>query len=497
MTVGTALLAVAGLLLLNGFFVLAEFALVKLRPTRVETLIEEDIGPARLVRHIQTHLDEYLSVCQLGITLASIGLGFVGEPAFAALLTPLLGSVAWAHGVSITLAYVIVSFLHILFGELIPKSLAIRAPERSALGVARLLQGSRVVLWLPLKLLNGSANLILRLIGFGAPARDPLHSEDEIRLILELSQSAGSMSFRQLLLMENVFDLRGLRVRDAMRPSGAVRVLRAGAPWEENFAVIRDSRFSRFPLVEHDGGKPIGMVHVKDLLLEAPEGPARVDLRRIARPTQVVREDATLESLLAELQRRHRHMAIVLDAADRWTGTITLEDVLEEIIGTIEDEFELEPPFFLADAVTPGRIVLGLEAATLEDAIREAIRRVPPGELPLPPGRIVDAVIERERGMPTLLASGLAAPHARLDIRDPVLIFARSDPGVTVPGRDERAHLLFVLLTPMRNPRAQLRLLARVAGLLDSEYVVDRLREAESAALVLEVIRAADPVALG
>jgi mannitol/fructose-specific phosphotransferase system IIA component (Ntr-type) len=106
-------------------------------------------------------------------------------------------------------------------------------------------------------------------------------------------------------------------------------------------------------------------------------------------------------------------------------------------------------------------------------------------------------VIERERGMPTLLASGLAAPHARLDLRDPVLVFARSDRGVTVPGREERAHLLFILLTPVRNPRAQLKLLARVAGLLDSEYVVDRLREAESPALVLEVIRDADPVALG
>jgi tellurite resistance protein TerC len=391
----------------------------------------------------------------------------------------------------------VVSFLHILFGEQVPKLLAIRAPEESALIVARPLRLIRAAFWLPLVLLRGSTSLVLRLLGFGSPARDPTHTEDELRIILELSQSAGSMSFRQLLLMENVFDLRDLRVRDAMRPSGSVRSLQADAPWQENYAVIRESRLSRYPLVEYDGGKPIGIVHVKDLLLEAPEGPARVDLRRIARPAQLVREDAPLESLLADLQRRHRHMAIVVDAADRWTGVITLEDVLEEIIGTIEDEFELEPPFFLADALSPGRIVLELEAATLEQAIREALRKVPAAELPLPAGRIADAVIERERGMPTLLASGLAAPHARLDLRDPVLVFARSDRGVTVPGREERAHLLFILLTPVRNPRAQLKLLARVAGLLDSEYVVDRLREAESPALVLEVIRDADPVALG
>ncbi len=497
MSAGTALLAVAGLLLLNGFFVLAEFALVKLRPTHVEALIDEGVGAARLIRHIQTHLDDYLSVCQLGITLASIALGFVGEPAFAGFVLPFVGSAVWAHGVSVTFAYVVVSFLHVLLGEQVPKLLAIRAPEASALVVARPLRWFRAALWLPLVLLRGSTNLVLRLLGFGAPAREPLHSEEELRIILELSQSAGSMSFRQLLLMENLFDLRGMRVRDAMRPSGSVRALRAGAPWEENYAVIRDSRLSRYPLVEHDGSKPFGIVHVKDLLLEAPEGPARVDLRRIARPLHVVREDASLESLLADLQRHHRHMAIVVDATDRWTGIITLEDVLEEIIGTIEDEFELEPPFFLADAVTPARIVLGLEAATLEEAIREALRRVPAAELPLPAARVADAVIERERGMPTLLASGLAAPHARLDIRDSVLVFARSDAGVLVSGRDERAHLLFILLTPLRNPRAQLRLLARVAGLLDSEYVVDRLREADTPALVLEVIREADPVALG
>jgi CBS domain containing-hemolysin-like protein len=496
LSVGAALLAVAGLLLLNGFFVLAEFAMVKLRPTQVEARIDAGDARARVVQHVQSHLDDYLSVCQLGITLESIALGFVGEPAFAAFLQPFVGSAAVAHGVSVTFAYVTVSFLHVLLGEQVPKLLAIRAPEESALVVARPLRLFRAALWLPLLLLRGSTSLVLRLLRFGGPARDPLHTEEEIRIILELSQSAGSMSFRQLLLMENVFDLRGIRVRDAMRPVGAVRVLRAGAPWPENFSVIRDSRLSRFPLVEQEG-KPIGIVHVKDLLLEGADGPARVDLRRIARPPQVVREDATLESLLADLQRRHRHLAIVLDASDRWTGIITLEDVLEEIIGTIEDEFELEPPFFLADALTPARIVLGLEAATLEEAIREAVRRVPPGDLPLPPGRIADAVIERERGMPTLLASGLAAPHARLDIRDPVMIFARSDRGVGVPGRDEGAHLLFILLTPARNPRVQLRLLARVAGLLDSDYVVDRLREAASPALVLEVIREADPVALG
>lgn len=492
-----ALIAVALLLLVNAFFVLAEFAMVKLRPTQVDALVHAGNPRAGLVAHIQAHLDEYLSVCQLGITLASIGLGFVGEPAFASLLQPLLGSWAWAHGVAIGFSYLMVSFLHILFGELVPKSLAIRAPERSALEVSRFLKAARFLLWVPLMVLNGSANLVLRLVGFGAPAEEAEHSEQELRIILELSQSAGSLSFRQLLLMENVFDLRAVRVRDAMRHRDGIAVLRVDAPWETNFAVIQKARQTRYPLVD-GGGKPLGIVHVKDLVLAGPEGIGHPDLRRLARPFQTVREDASLETLLGDLQRRHRHMAIVLDASDRWTGLITFEDIIEEIVGTIEDEFELEQPMFLADGLTQGRVVLGLAAESLEAAIREALARVPVSELPIPAARIANAVVERERGMPTLLARGLAAPHARLDeIREFVLVFARSEEGIPVPGRDERAHLLFIMVTPGRDPRVQLRLLARVAGLLDSEYVVDRLREAENAEQVVEVLRAADPGALG
>jgi CBS domain containing-hemolysin-like protein len=496
-TVGAALLAVAALLALNAFFVLAEFALVKLRPTRVEALVNEGKTGARLVEHVQSHLDEYLSVCQVGITLASIALGFVGEPAFAHLFQPFFGSTRAAHGVAIGVSYVLVSFLHILFGELVPKSLALRAPEASALAISVPLRATRYVLWLPIMLLNGSANLVLRLFGLSAPPDELKHSEEELRIILELSQSAGQLSFRQLLLMENIFDLRSLRVRDAMRTKGGASVLRVDAPWEANYAVIKSSRATRYPLIDANE-KPIGIVHVKDLVLSGPGALAQPDLRALARSFATVREDTRLETLLGDLQRHHRHMVLVVDESQRWTGLITLEDVIEEIVGTIEDEFVLEAPLFLADGLTPGRVVLGLEAETLEGAIREALRRVPANELPFPSARIAEAVIERERGMPTLLARGLAAPHARLDdLRDFVLVFARSDGGVSIAGREERAHLLFILVTPGRDPRVQLRLLARVAGLLDSEYVVERLREADSPAQVVEVLKEADPMALG
>ena len=485
------------LLLLNAFFVLAEFAAVKMRATRIEELVDQGNPRAKLVQNIQAHLDEYLSVCQVGITFSSIGLGFVGEPAFARMLEPILGSWAWAHAVAITMAYVVVSYLHILLGELIPKSLAIRRTEGAVLMTAMPLRFFRTIFYVPLVVLNGSANFLLRLFGVTARLRDARHTEDELKIILARSQTMGMMSFRRLLLLENVFDLGDLTVRDAMRSRDDVKVLQADGSWEDNRKIIRQFRLSRYPLVDGKAALPLGVIHVKDLLYEEPDRLATVDLKSLARPITTTREDTPLESLLANLQRNRGHLAIVLDRKGNWTGFITLEDIIEEIIGTVEDEFEVEPPLTLADSLTAGRVVLDIQASSIEDAIQKTILSVPAGELPLPPGKIAHAIIERERAMTTYLGRGLATPHARMaGLEKPVVLFSRSEEGIPVPGRDEKVHLLFTLLTPARSPRVQARLLARIGGLMDSEFVEDRLREAKTIQEVLEAVRAGDPVAL-
>jgi CBS domain containing-hemolysin-like protein len=484
------------LLLLNAFFVLAEFAAVKVRPSRVEALAARGNPRAKLVQHIHGNLDEYLSVCQVGITFASIGLGFAGEEAFADLFRKVFGvGSGVSRALAIPMAYVLVSFLHILLGELVPKSVAIRRAERAALWTALPLRFFRWVFILPLVVLNGSANFILRVAGLSAAAKEQEHSEEELRLILAQSQSSGLMSFRRLLLLENIFDLGDLRVRDAMRVRDAVKVLKAGAPWEENFKVIRDSRFSRFPLVD-GGAMPLGVVHVKDLFFEGPERMAAADLRKIARPYVITSEETPLENLLGELQRHRGHLAMVRNADGKWVGFLTLEDIIEEVVGAIEDEFETEPPIYLADALTAGRTVLGLSGASLEEVIGQAFGRVADAELPVARERIVRAVLERERAMSTYLGSGLAIPHARLEgLEKPALVFARSEEGIPVKGRDEKAHFIFVLLTPLGQPRAQVRLLARICGLIDSEYLVERLRRAETPQAVVDAIRAAEPMA--
>ncbi|HLF93825.1 MAG TPA: CNNM domain-containing protein [Planctomycetota bacterium] len=485
------------LILLNAFFVLAEFAAVKIRASQVEALAAKGDARAKLVLGVRSHLDEYLSVCQVGITFASIGLGFVGEPAFADLIIRLTGAGSkTAHSIAVGLAYVLVSFLHILIGELVPKSLAIRRAEGAALITALPLRFFRAVFYVPLTVLNGATNGVLRLIGITGAVKEEEHSEEELRLILAQSQNVGLMSFRRLLLLENIFDLGDVKVRDAMRPRDVVKVLKLGAAFEENLKVVRDSRFSRFPLMD-GGALPIGVVHVKDLFYEPPDRLPTADLKKMARAYVTLQADAPLENALGELQRTRSHLAMVKDAAGKWVGVLSMEDIVEEIVGTIEDEFETEPPIYLADALTPGRVVLGLQGSSLEEVVGQAFGSVPTAELPLAPEKIVKAVLERERAMSTYLGNGLAIPHARLEgIDKPALLFARSDEGIPIKGREEKAHLIFILMTPAGSPRVQVRLLARICGLIASEYVAERLRSASTPAGVVEAIRAAEPMTI-
>jgi CBS domain containing-hemolysin-like protein len=481
--VGLYVLIALLLLALNAFFVLAEFASVKVRPSRIEELAAAGSARAVLVRQVQAQLDEYLSVCQVGITLASIAPLLTWSGAHAAALS---------HTVAISIAYVLVSYLHIVFGELIPKSMAIREAEVAALRVAYPLRMFHFLFYVPLVILNGSANVVLRLAGYPPRPREHGPSEEELKIILAGSHSTGVISFRRLLLLENVFDLGDLKVRDAMRPKAQVKTLRAEMTLEAIARVAIDSRNSRYPVID-GADRVVGILHVKDLLYELLRGRPPDRISALVRRAVTVDGDTPLERALTDLQRQRQHAAIVTEGG-KWVGLITMEDVLEEVVGTIEDEFETEPPLFLIDILTPGRIVLQTEASSLHEAIATVISAVQPSELPAAPERIARLVQERQAALSTYMGHGVAIPHARIDgIARSVMIFARSLEGVPVEGRGERAHLLFFLLTPAKAPREQVRLLARVARLLESEYVAERLRTAATAGDILEVIREGDP----
>jgi len=483
------------LLALNAAFVLAEFSMVKVRSTRVAELAAAGEPRAQRLSVLIDRMDETLNVCQVGITLASVALGMVGKEIVDRILhggdhSRLLGALVVAA------SYVVVSGSHILLGEQIPKLAALRLVERAALPLARPLWLVRTLVYPVLWLLDRMAGSLLRLLGLGRPADDVQFSDNELRLVLERSQERGMMSFRRLLFIENVFDLGELRTRDAMRPRSVVKCLDARRPWTENLEVIRASRFTRYPLLSGDPDRPAGFVHLKDVLIRSDNvGP---DLAAIMRPVVWVKETHPLESLLSEMQRRRVHVALVENDAGAWSGFITLEDVIEELVGTIRDEFEDEELVRLADLLQEDHIHLDIQADSPIAAVAEALSRMHPDRLPRPPSEIIAAADARERMVSTYLGHGIAMPHARLaGLARPFVMILRSRRGLKCTGTDERAHIAFVLLTPQGQPRIHQRLQATIATLMsESEYVRDRLLSAESAAEVLEAIRAGEQATL-
>jgi CBS domain containing-hemolysin-like protein len=363
------ILLAAVLVALNGFFVAAEFALVKVRPTQIEPNVERGERRARLLDHMVTHLDAYLSATQLGITLASLGLGWIGEPAFAWMLEPILrgfgASDALVHSVSLTAAFAVITILHIVLGELAPKSLAIRHPKPTSLWVAMPLYAFYKVSYPVIWVLNATANAVLRLVGVQPVSESELaHSEEELRLLL--GSTSEEMPEQKRELLDNIFELSHRVARQIMVPRGDVVFLSTTRPVDENLQAARTSGHTRFPLCRGDLDHSIGLIHIKDLfrLEKAPRS-----LEEIARPLSFVPETLPLDELLRRMRAERVHLAAVLDEYGGTSGIVSLENVIEEIVGEIQDEFDLERPEIVAMGPGRYRVDGGMLVEDLEDAL--------------------------------------------------------------------------------------------------------------------------------
>ena len=339
------------LVCLNGFFVAAEFAIVKVRSSQLEALDETGEKRASFARHVVAQLDAYLSATQLGITLASLALGWVGEPFLARMIEPLFARVgitsgAVVHGVAFTFAFATITFLHIVLGELAPKSLAIRKSLATTLWVARPLGLFYLVFKPAIWFLNGTANKILKYVFRLEPVgeHELAHSEEELRLILDESEKSDEVSTLGRDILVNALDMRRRVVRDIMTPRGEVVSLDLENSFEENVAKALASRHTRFPLCRGHLDNTIGLIHIKELvpMMRDPQP----DLLRIKRDVLNVPEMMPLEKLLNLFLTRHAHLAVVVDEYGGTVGMVTLENVLEEIVGDIQDEFDAEPEEF-------------------------------------------------------------------------------------------------------------------------------------------------------
>jgi CBS domain containing-hemolysin-like protein len=344
------LASVPFLVLLNGFFVAAEFALVKIRDTQLETLVSTGYRRAKVARRIVRNLDAALSATQLGITLASLGLGWVGKPVFATLLAPVIGHFkvepSQADWLAFGVGFTIITFLHIVVGELAPKSLAIQKPLPTSLWVAQPLQWFYKLFYPVIWLLNHAAFWLLRRCGIRpASEAELVHSEEEIRLILGQSRRHANGPTLGKDIALNAFALRQCRVHEVMAPRYEIVGLNTENTIEECLAVAQQTRYSRYPLCEGgDLDKTLGVVHIKDVVDLQHQTRCGRDLAAAARKIIFVPERARLESVLSLFLRCKLHLALVVNEFGNTIGLVTLENVLEELVGPIEDEFHHEEP---------------------------------------------------------------------------------------------------------------------------------------------------------
>ncbi|WP_280588054.1 hemolysin family protein [Halorubrum sp. Boch-26] len=335
------------LVVLNGFFVASEFAFVRVRSTSVEQLAAEGRPGSGALQDVMGSLDDYLAATQLGITLASLGLGWIGEPAVAALIEPALGSVlpeSAVHLVAFAIAFSVITFLHVVFGELAPKTIAIAQAERIALMLAPPMKLSYYLFSPGIVVFNGAANAFTRAIGVPpASETDETMEEREIRRVLARSGEAGHVADVEVEMIEGVFELDDTVVREVMVPRPDVVTLAADLTLPEIRATVLKAGHTRYPVVaDEDADRVVGFVDVKDVLRAGEAGDESATAADLARELVVVPETTSIGDLLVQFREEHRQMAAVIDEWGAFEGIVTVEDIAEALVGDLRDEFDTD-----------------------------------------------------------------------------------------------------------------------------------------------------------
>jgi CBS domain containing-hemolysin-like protein len=339
------ILITALLVLLNGFFVAAEFAIVKVRSSQIA--LQEGTMSKRFAQIIINNLDGFLAATQLGITLASLGLGWIGEDVVSQLVLSVMGKLGFpiepetAHGIALPIAFALLTIMHIVFGELAPKTMAIRYPTQTALWVAIPLRIFYFVFRPFIRLLNGFANLILRILGIKPVGDHEIHSEEELKLIIAESEEGGAIESSERELIQNVFDFDNRVVKQIMVPRAKVSALSVSLTLEEAVAAIFREGYSRYPVYDKSLDEIIGVVIAKDIMRHYVQKNGKT-LAEVANKAYYVTEYKPIDQLLREFQKKKIQMAIVISEYGDMVGMVTLEDILEELVGEIQDEHDHE-----------------------------------------------------------------------------------------------------------------------------------------------------------
>ncbi|MDP2866680.1 MAG: PTS sugar transporter subunit IIA, partial [Elusimicrobiota bacterium] len=428
---------------------------------------------------------------------ASIGLGWVGEPAVAHFITPLFVffgitlTTAGTHTVSIAIAFSIITAFHVVIGELVPKNMAIRMPEKSVLWVAAPFKFFHTVFFVPMWLLNESANLVLHALRIKRNQEETVHSDEELRMILGQSQEHGKLSLGRLMMFEHLFDFGKTKVKEVMTPRGAISFINLAAPPEEALKLIKEKRLSRYPLTAGDG-TTAGYVHFKDLYgcLLNPCPPAGPDFNALKRPITDISEEISVERALREFQQKRIQLAMVKNARGETTGLLTMEDIVEELTGEIRDEFDQPPKLLLSSLLLPEACRLELAETGRFEVIEEVLTALHKASPTFDRDEALKAIIKRETNFSTALGHQTAFPHARLaSLTKPLLAVGKSRDGVYFPSPDSQpVKIIFLILTPFNEPILQLSILSQLSGLISNPTLRKRLLSAKTPDNLLDII---------
>src|ERR671925_579359 len=339
MTIVWELVAVAALILLNAFFVAAEYGLVTARRTRIIELHHQGNRRARQVLRITSDPPQFIAAMQLGVTLTSLGIGALGEHALAKALDPVVATAA-----AVIIAYVVLTFFHVVIGELVPKGVALGHSEGTALALAAPVRAFFALFWPLIWILQRTTNVVLGLLGLEPPGGESeVHSEAELKMLLNVSTERGEIERGEQEMLYKVFDFADKEASDVMVPRPEVVALSVDLPPEQCLEAVMDSPFTRYPVYKETLDNVVGILHVRDLFSALRDrGMHEVKVQELVRPAHIVPETKDLAALLAEFRRTNQHMAIVVDEYGEMEGIVTLEDLLEEIVGEIEDAFDLQ-----------------------------------------------------------------------------------------------------------------------------------------------------------
>ncbi|MDQ0229482.1 CBS domain containing-hemolysin-like protein [Metabacillus malikii] len=340
---------VAILIALTGFFVASEFAIVKIRSSRIDQLIAEGNKKASAAKNVINNLDEYLSACQLGITITALGLGWLGEPTIEHLLSPLFDKMNVSGSIATILSFVIafstITFLHVVVGELAPKTVAIQKAEAISIWVSKPLMAFYRIMYPFIWALNGSARFITGIFGFKPVSEHELaHSEEELRIILSESYKSGEINQSEFKYVNKIFEFDNRIAKEIMVPRTEIVSLSIDAPIQEQLEIIKDEKYTRYPIVDGDKDHIVGIVNIKEIFTDLIHFDSQqpFSIKQYIRPIIQVIESIPIHELLVKMQKERIHMAVLIDEYGGTAGLVTVEDILEEIVGEIRDEFDAD-----------------------------------------------------------------------------------------------------------------------------------------------------------